>query len=493
MALRPTVDQLPLLVDLGSLLEWAGLSNADATVQPIFGGTLASFLAFYGATPTTHFRQFAALTVDDFAACIPGWQPDGRAPTMSGLGAAKLAHRTARCLCGLDPWPPTEAERTALQQQPQPQQPQPGAQQQQQIQAFHGSLSQPSCLLNLATVNMSEVVDQRLSETITYLDDKEWLSARLKYRIAMLRDPPEGCDFTKEQLSALAYVLRTFRGPYVDFAVFGAHFARRAKRQLMTGMLFNAGGLLHKVELYGPPCLEDWLESWQVLGALLIALDAVSRPNLKAYKDFIITQAKMYGHLVWPLLYQTDVRCRSERMPLLRDRLVAAHEAALTAQRPSDFDAQRPWDAVFRDIISTYECTKWWEKEFEKPALLVITKTGSLDSMIEGDAIVEKSNRHAASGPPRSAPSVDEAYRGTQHSATQPRKKQRQASPQPRAAIANHEGPQFANGRYLCNRKRVPLCEAWNSSSGCKQGTAGMCGRTGKHAHQCVSATRGPP
>ena len=28
----------------------------------------------------------------------------------------------------------------------------------------------------------------------------------------------------------------------------------------MTGMLFNQGGILHKVELYGPASIEEWLE-----------------------------------------------------------------------------------------------------------------------------------------------------------------------------------------------------------------------------------------
>ena len=137
--------------------------------------------------------------------------------------------------------------------------------------------------MNIPTVNVAEIVDQRYAETITFVDDEEWLKAWARYFKEMQCDPPEHADYSREQLTAMLHVIRSHRGPYVDFAVFGPFGARRLKRHAMTGLLFNAGGLLHKVELYGPPSIEEWLESWQVLGALLLAIGAVSRPVLKAH------------------------------------------------------------------------------------------------------------------------------------------------------------------------------------------------------------------
>ena len=135
-----------------------------------------------------------------------------------------------------------------------------------------------------------------------------------------------------------------------------------------------------------------WLECWNALGAILIATKSVNRSTLCAYKKFIESLAKSYGPVVWPLLYQTDVRCRSERIPLLRTRLVTAHNAAVTAGTPSAFDANRPWDAAFNECIVSQDSVAWWSKEFERPALLVLTKTGNLTTMIEGDARIEQSN-----------------------------------------------------------------------------------------------------
>ena len=282
--IRPTADELLAIVDLGTLLEWAGILNDDRVVAAAeqqdgdqmipavagFNGSLASLLAFYGAAPTTHFRQFASLTPADFTQFISEWQPNGGPPSWAKKAAAKLAHATARAICKMEPWT----------DEVQPPQPPP----QLAAQPFPPVPSPAGSLLNVPTVSISEVVDQRYSETITFVNDEEWLKARAQYKREMHVDPPEHCDYTHEQLSAMLHVLKSHRGPYVDFAVFGPFGARRLKRHAMTGMLFNAGGLFHKVELYVPPSIEEWLECWNVLCALLIAVNAISRPVLKAYK-----------------------------------------------------------------------------------------------------------------------------------------------------------------------------------------------------------------
>ena len=373
-------------MNMATLAEWAGMDNTDAeaavtgvpavgdpndpqhvpavVAQPAFLGTLASFLAYCGAGPNSHFRSLASVTSQDFDTYITGWTIRGRAPNIMQLGAAKCAHRTARCLCKLDQWP---EELLALQIQQQQQQLAPPPQQPPQQSTWHGNpLGPAGSLINVPTVTVSEILDQRVGETITYIEDAEWLKARAEYRRQMDTMPSELCDYTREQLTALLHVINTHRGPYVDFAVFGPFGARRLKRHAMTGMLFNQGGLLHKVELFGPPCIEDWLESWSVFGAIMISIKAMSRPTLKAYKAWMSWAAKMYGPLVWPLLYQTDVRCRSERIPMLRDELVAAHSTSITAGQPSSFDAARPWDAAYKAAITGDSSTAWWNQQFSR-------------------------------------------------------------------------------------------------------------------------------
>ena len=115
--------------------------------------------------------------------------------------------------------------------------------------------------------------------------------------------------------------------------------------------------------------------------------------------------SREFGPSVWPLLYQTDVRCRSERMPLLCTQLVTAHEADLLASKPSSFDTSRPWDSVFDHAISSQKSIAWWNKEFERPALLIITRSANMSSMIEGDAVVDGKPNKASSSSASKSPS----------------------------------------------------------------------------------------
>ena len=189
--IRPTPVELLAITDLGTLLEWAGINNddrvlaaaerqQDAQVIPAivgFNGSLASLLGFYGAAPTTHFRQFASLTPADFSQFISEWLPNGAPPPWAKKASAKLAHATARAICKLEPWA-DEA------------QPPPPQQAQQQL-PFPPIPTPAGSLLNVPTVSISEVVDQRYSETITFVNDEECMKARAQYKREMHTDPPD--------------------------------------------------------------------------------------------------------------------------------------------------------------------------------------------------------------------------------------------------------------------------------------------------------------
>ena len=176
MALRPTPERAEALVNLATLAEWAGLSNADATpaveaveaaegqdaipAQPPFLGTKASFLASCGAAPETHFRALASLTVQDFDTLIASWRIRGLPPNIIQLGAAKCTHRTARCLCLLDMWP--DEIMRAQQQQLQQATIQASQPQQQQQSTTLAVTGQSGTVVGLSTVSVAEVVDQRV-------------------------------------------------------------------------------------------------------------------------------------------------------------------------------------------------------------------------------------------------------------------------------------------------------------------------------------------
>ena len=212
----------------------------------------------------------------------------------------------------------------------------------------------------------------------------------------------------------------------------------------------------------------------------------------------MISLAKTYGPHCWPLLYQTDVRCRSERIPLIRGQLVTSHNAAIISSQPSSFDSSRPWDAAFRECIKSPESKEWWDKEFNLNALLLITRTGQLSSMIDGDALVEASNARVAGLAPRSAPSLDEIYRGPSASssraaapprgttASQPKASKQQNQQEKTRKTGTYTGPRIVNGQYMCNRQDFELCTHWNGQNGCnRKGKNNFCGYDGTKVHQC--------
>ena len=484
--LRPSPQEELEIVDMGTLLSWAGLHDDDRTeaVQavptgegilavegvPAFAGTRASLLTLIGCAPNSHFRMFGSCTVEDFNECMPSWRPKGQPPTMTQRGAAKCAHRTARCLLKLDPWPDAPAVTAIVPAAP-------------QVPILHGVPGSAHGLIDLATINVAEIIDQQNHTTITYVEEQVWLDARAQYRRIYDRDPPEQKDFTREQLAAVRHVLNGHKGPYVDMSIFGAFGARRIKRHAMTGLLFNQGGLLHKVEMYGPPSIDDWLQAWGVLSSILVALKAASRPNLGVYRDYMIYQAKHNGHSVWPLLYQADVRCRSERMPVIRDQLVTEHNARITASLPSTFDTSCPWDRVFKEAIESPESERWWAKEFEKPALRIITRMGTIGEMLDGDAKVEEMNARTLAGSVRNAPTLDEAYRGAPARTNAEKKR----------GNNKNKGNKTPQTSGQSSKGKMELCKRFNSGKCEACGPDRVCPKEPSRLHKCSKCNDNHP
>jgi hypothetical protein len=129
-----------------------------------------------------------------------------------------------------------------------------------------------------------------------------------------------------------------------------------------TGVITSPGGTLHSVEILGPPCLEEWKQSYDVLFTALIMLDCVRRPALAAYRAHICQLHAQYGPRCWALLYQADARCRSENMERLRSQLLTKHNAAVTTGLPSTFDTSHPWDSVW--AAATTDKVFWRTKSF---------------------------------------------------------------------------------------------------------------------------------
>ena len=288
-----------------------------------------------------------------------------------------------------------------------------------------------------------------------------------------------------EQLSSLKHVLANSRPPFADFSVFGPHGIRLYKKHTMSGLTLDMDGTFSQVEFYGPATYEMWEKSYDVLFTCLVMLDAVSRPRLAAYKSMIKRYALQYGPSVWHLLYQTDVRCREEMMEAMNFRLAANHAAANATPGQygihpsviSSYDPLRPWDSVWHAVVKE---ETWWRKEFETPAMLIITRINSLHNSLDGDIVLSGASGSGSAaphrpGPPTRAPAA-QAQKGK-------KQKQKQHGPQRGGSDGMHTN---RTGKNFCSDFQNGRCS--NSVTGC------ACPKNPSQTHQCsrcLSQTHG--
>ena len=163
--------------------------------------------------------------------------------------------------------------------------------------------------------------------------------------------------------------------PYVDFGVWGPNHHRLLRKLRTTGLQLHVGGTLKTIEVAGPADVHTWKECYKLLCTALLGFRAVTLGPLLDYERMIVGYATRYGDLTWPLLYQCYVRCRLEHMERLRRVLERESVAALArSQSPAvPFDSACPWDSVW---TAATEDQKFWHRQFEEPALLILTRTG---------------------------------------------------------------------------------------------------------------------
>eukprot|EP00971_Amphidinium_carterae_P322984 6419259-Amphidinium_carterae.1 len=170
-------------------------------------------------------------------------------------------------------------------------------------------------------------------------------------------------------------------------------------------------------------------------------------------------QARQYGDLVWPVLYQSDVRARLELAERIR------RDAAF--EKPRGFDAGKPWEYVFHRLIGDQI---FWQEELHHPALLALTRTARLNTMLGQDAAIAGSTPPPAPASHKRPASSDH---GAQRASTKPRST--------RLEFREHEVSQ--DGSMRTNRRGVPLCVAFNRGECAMKD--GVCPVDPSYAHQC--------
>ena len=448
MASKPTDAELARIVDAGTLAEWCGFDSVAPTPPTVpAGGTASSvtlvspleaFLVGLGLGPTEHFRIMAALAPADYTAGVASIMFNGAAPSLKERGAMQLFHQTARRLCLLEDWPSIAPPVLA----PPPTPPS----------------SSGGKLLNLPSIQVGRVMDQKTGDEITYLPPDFVQLAYARYLRVMEVMPSPETNVTTEQLACLDYMVKSHRVPYADFSVWQKFGTRCLRKHSFTGMMGQADGSYKTVEVLGPASYEAWCESYEVLCTGLLMLDVVRRPRLIAYRALIQEFSELHGPQGWALLYQADVRCRQEWMESIRCRLQLAHTTALALGTHTSFRADKPWDSVWEAAV---EDEKFWKREFERPA----GKLSNFLAGVEGDAPIARGSSHQP--PP--------------HATQQP---PRQQGPPPQKQIS---GPSSVWRTHNDDTPAKELCRGYQDGS-CKigQGAHGQCGRNKNLRHQCA-------
>ena len=139
-------------------------------------------------------------------------------------------------------------------------------------------------LLNLLSIQVGKVMDQKTGDEITYIAPDFVSKAYAQYLQVMEIMPPPASEVTAEQLACMEFMLKSHRPPYTDFSVWQKHGTRCLRRKSFTGMMGQADGTYKTVEILGPASFEAWCESYEVLCAALLMLDVVRRPRSMAHR-----------------------------------------------------------------------------------------------------------------------------------------------------------------------------------------------------------------
>ena len=109
--------------------------------------------------------------------------------------------------------------------------------------------------------------------------------------VRKIAHPPQ-LEPSVEQLSGLQKYLKQNQAPFADFAIFGPETMRMQKKLKFHGVVPNARGELVPIELFGPPNLDQWLESYMLFSNAMIMVGAIEFGRLVDYQQHITALAK---------------------------------------------------------------------------------------------------------------------------------------------------------------------------------------------------------
>ena len=311
-------------------------------------------------------------------------------------------------------------------------------------------------------------------------------------------DPQEAEETTGDQLSALAYRIRSGATPYADFGIWrpcGADLGRALK---FVAWFLSPGGEYTKRELSGPASFAEWKRAWRVYSFAMEVLQAASRTRLKRYMDTISDFNDDYPDLWW-LIACADHKMRKMQFERIRRRLAKEHAEVTKVGLAHDFDPKRPWDLVIKEAAVDRD---FWHKEIDRKVLQYTTAQRNKEGLTDpgfGELRFEPgfSARSGGSGADERPAPKRQMQRQQQQAPNRPSAAQRRKLRQQQGQGGGSQPPsggggavldfnrRDAQGRFLLDGDGTELCWEWNRSH---NGCSAVCPR--ERVHKCEYCRR---
>ena len=295
------------------------------------------------------------------------------------------------------------------------------------------------------------MVDQISEEEIPLMDENTVKMAYARYDLCMGGIPPAAVEPSLEQLTALRHMTFVSRVcPAVDFGVFGPFATRSIRKIRLAGLVLGPNGNLMQAEMYGPPCIDQWVACSMVARTAFIMLSITQPSGYDAYHELIRSYAMRYGELCWALIYQADTRARRELAERIYRRLDLAGSFLVNGS-----PVAMPWDLVYRVMVDEYS---FWRREIEDPAIIIITKANAGGRMVEGDAPI-------ARNPGDFIAPMDHIAGTSSGSGAYDAGSRKKAKLTRSTSNTSSQPSRDTSGNYTSSKSNVGLCPDWNSGS----------------------------
>ena len=333
----------------------------------------------------------------------------------------------------------------------------------------------PAVVVPADSFNLKDVLIQGRDKVVNMLPEAEILRMHARYYNAREGPPPTEEEPSAAYLSGLFHLISLSTPPYADFAIFRPHPLRFQKSMTFKGLVQISHGVWAYTEMKGPPGIVEWTASYRVLETALIMLGAVSQHWLRAYRRLIVRWAHRYGPKVWSLLYQADVRMRSERMIVLKRMGSTAATEAKENGHTHSFDVNQPWDWVWKQAVNGMDKSEWWNEEFNEPANLVCSGAVTITNVVDGDAPIANTSAGFIKVPHNIDDGASDRPRGKRTHDQRPDRHARDEPPMKRSTGTNRTHRVDKDGVYTHNRQNYKICEDFTAGK-CKEARLrGLC------------------